>query len=783
MRPVRLALLTWNVGGAPAGIAPGTSTLLRCAANADVIIVGLQEVSVGRRGWKTHLAKALGDRWQYVGGESLAGIRLKAFARVSEGKPYASVAAAGMKVGAGFAARWPNKGAVAVEMRFSPTCRVLFVVAHLAANEDQLAERAEDWRAILKRLDRDSLPRNTDPVIPLCHRYEHVFVLGDLNYRIEPPGTDRARRVEWVQQHVDARDWPALLAADQLTRERQAARVFANFQEAPINFPPTFKIDPRTGRYSSARVPSYCDRILWHSLPARVDFVTNRRYEPLPEFRQSDHVPVVAEFDLVVPPAPRPSRNLSLPKGLRPVLEFRLVRFVKGKRSAERLRRHQMEHSSSPLRRLAHSTPLVIPQLVIPDVEIPDVDSLQRLVESFADIEPVDENEDNGNQRDDDDDDDDNDDTIIPGEHSQDEYDLDEVDDEDEDVSSTSTDSHDSRDEHYSNNFEDGSDLYSPYEGAEAVGTTTHRPPTPLRIPTRRPKSNLAHRSSGEMSSAFDEELLADMFTRMSASASSSTDNSTPGTTPTIRRQDRDIQSQMHSNSGGSGTSDGTSGGLSVSPERNDIDRELEARHVSQRLLEYRKESPAHAHSAPRQRDSLSRQAGERHTPNKSRRRARLNGMRMEVHGHGLFLKRDRVYKINIPKRRNGSRERIGDSLPVIPLAPVSSLEELAYQHVVVVFARQSSNVGTSGTLPLRDLVPFQGEPYSFEMVVTKYGRPVGIIEACVQLTVREAGCWVDSRGRVVRNFDGGSAKGYRGSLHVRKRTRARTKPDHVKRR
>lgn len=46
------------------------------------------------------------------------------------------------------------------------------------------------------------------------------------------------------------------------------------------------------------RVPSYCDRIVWHSLPALRDRVTCLEYNAVPDIETSDHKPVYATFDL-----------------------------------------------------------------------------------------------------------------------------------------------------------------------------------------------------------------------------------------------------------------------------------------------------------------------------------------------------------------------------------------------------------------------------------------------------------------------------------------------------
>ncbi len=59
-------------------------------------------------------------------------------------------------------------------------------------------------------------------------------------------------------------------------------------------------------RYKQNRVPSYCDRILWRSMPARVGAVTQTCLRSVPAMSTSDHKPVVAAFEV------RPSERLPL---------------------------------------------------------------------------------------------------------------------------------------------------------------------------------------------------------------------------------------------------------------------------------------------------------------------------------------------------------------------------------------------------------------------------------------------------------------------------------------
>ncbi|KAI0567578.1 Inositol polyphosphate-related phosphatase [Gracilaria domingensis] len=594
-----------------------------------------------------------------------------------------------MRVGAGVADRWPNKGAVAVGMQFGSHCRVVFIVAHLAANEERLQSREDDWRLILRRLERDDLlSRGADNVIsvPLFHRYEHVFVLGDLNYRVVAPGSSKEQRVEWVKEMVNARDWRALIAVDQLTKERLDGNVFADFEEADITFAPTFKINPQTGQYSTHRIPSYCDRILWHSLPARVELVKCLQYQALTDFKESDHIPVYGAFELRVPALPSPAAPMRPPQGYRIVLEFMLVRFIKGarpfvKRDSFEDAPHSMRRITTPHRLKSGSSSKSF-----------RYSRLRNLMERI----PVDENED-----------------IVDEEQEED------IEDVDEDVAESSS----------SLSSEDPDD-FSPIEEVP-----DESPDEGYEFQFQEFVRQAGFRHFGDKSSSdsygYNTDLLRTSRTGGSRSApstpSTSNDMAQPGT------ENEHPATHLKIPGGRLPKVDAASDGKSdrawvPSPE-------------------------PHANSGPRKRDSLSRQVSEsverRGIPS-SARRPRLNTLRMEVHGQGLFLKRDRIYSISIPRRNSGSRERIGDTLPVIPLQPVKSLDELKYRHILLEFAKKKSRVGKSGVLPMRELLPYAGELYAFEMALTKYGRPVATVEACVQMTVSDSELWVDARGRVI---------------------------------
>ena len=87
-------------------------------------------------------------------------------------------------------------------------------------------------------------------------------------------------RTTFVGLYIKAGDWPALRAADQLNRECRRGAALHGFQEVDLAFVPTFKRNDKLKKYqappepgtvayfSRKRVPSWCDRVLYRSLPA-----------------------------------------------------------------------------------------------------------------------------------------------------------------------------------------------------------------------------------------------------------------------------------------------------------------------------------------------------------------------------------------------------------------------------------------------------------------------------------------------------------------------------------
>lgn len=141
----------------------------------------------------------------------------------------------------------------------------------------------------------------------------HLFVAGDLNYRISsrsPPPQADLPSLDPSSEHFYSR----FLPLDQLTRERRAGRTFHGMAEADVKFPPTYKYDvqpPAAGKeeeagaevpweFASHRWPSWTDRVLFLDVPRWVkqrvapekQQISVTAYDAMPVVRSSDHRPV-----------------------------------------------------------------------------------------------------------------------------------------------------------------------------------------------------------------------------------------------------------------------------------------------------------------------------------------------------------------------------------------------------------------------------------------------------------------------------------------------------------
>ncbi|KAJ7475671.1 inositol polyphosphate phosphatase [Mycena latifolia] len=131
-----------------------------------------------------------------------------------------------------------NKGGVGISVDLDGTT-LLFINAHLAAHEGKVNHRLANFAKIKAELTVDDFLAPDDPRVmseDLTDKFDYTFLCGDLNFRL-----DISRlHADWL---IARQDYAQALGFDQLRNLMQSGKAFVGFNEAPIDFPPTFKYD------------------------------------------------------------------------------------------------------------------------------------------------------------------------------------------------------------------------------------------------------------------------------------------------------------------------------------------------------------------------------------------------------------------------------------------------------------------------------------------------------------------------------------------------------------
>ncbi|XP_050699162.1 phosphatidylinositol polyphosphate 5-phosphatase type IV-like isoform X5 [Eriocheir sinensis] len=295
-RTINLFIATWNMNGKepPANL---EAFLLpdEMEHMPDMFVLGTQESGGSRTEWEVRLQATIGPSHVLFTSAIFGVLHLTIFLRrdliwfcsVPEEATYS------LRPGIAY----KTKGGVGIGFQFFGT-RILFINSHLTAHEEKQAYRIQNFKSISRSLDIPRLLPVKFKHKDVTHRYDCVFWLGDLNFRL---AVNRDHVFERLKQGGPD-TYQHLLQWDQLSQARQKGEAFSEFEEGSISFPPTFKYDPGTDHYdtsSKQRVPSYTDRILFKS--KRGD-ITCSTYDYCPLFRTSDHKPVMGTYTCKIRP-------------------------------------------------------------------------------------------------------------------------------------------------------------------------------------------------------------------------------------------------------------------------------------------------------------------------------------------------------------------------------------------------------------------------------------------------------------------------------------------------
>ncbi|KAK6542363.1 hypothetical protein TWF694_006321 [Orbilia ellipsospora] len=208
---------------------------------------------------------------------------------------------------------------------------IVFVSSHLAAFAHAIDRRNWDYAEILRRafFRPKPLPISGGGTVPDAvasshpngygfHECDLVIWAGDLNYRLDMSGnqvrrslhkflppeidgsdailklnqeehtTEDPEEAQWKESHRNFEETiEHILESDQLRKQQSQGKSFQNYHEGKITFMPTYKYDIGTvstfDTSEKARVPSYCDRVLWKDRKVEIE-----ELERIEERKKSD---------------------------------------------------------------------------------------------------------------------------------------------------------------------------------------------------------------------------------------------------------------------------------------------------------------------------------------------------------------------------------------------------------------------------------------------------------------------------------------------------------------
>ena len=270
----------------------------------------------GKHPWDAMCERRLGSAWCVVAHVVMMQMRLRIYARKALAPSIRHVERSRAATGV---AGMPNKGGLVVRLTVGRTT-FAFCSCHLEAHEgsDHLHRRnAMAHRVLLKWMANNrkigGASRCRGQLLDAAHATDHIVWLGDLNYRVDLglvglSTSDHAAHHAAVSDMIERRDWSQLLAADQLRDAQRRGNAFVGFAEGDMGFAPTFKVTRCPGVvYTQQRIPSYCDRVLWKSMPPCKMRLRLQSLRSIEEVSTSDHKPAVAA--LTAAPSPKLDRT------------------------------------------------------------------------------------------------------------------------------------------------------------------------------------------------------------------------------------------------------------------------------------------------------------------------------------------------------------------------------------------------------------------------------------------------------------------------------------------
>ncbi len=292
--------------------------------NQKSSVADLKQITTIKNVWDQEIMTHLGKSWIILKKTHLGQMKLMVVVRDGGDNVYTGVESNWSACGVGGVGN--NKGGLVISFHYRNTS-FAFMSSHLAAHMEHYKRRVSDFSEILRETKKTG-----EKYLDVASCFDHFFWMGDLNFRVDlNKNTEKegkkSKEENWeeVNRLVKAKKWSKILEFDQLKTGMATGEVFADFQEHVISFAPTFKVEkgkPGAGHYMKKRVPAYCDRVLWRSMPHVAGNVQCTMYNSCHFLSTSDHKPVVANFS-VTPSTPPPSVYNYMTPGGNPITETR----------------------------------------------------------------------------------------------------------------------------------------------------------------------------------------------------------------------------------------------------------------------------------------------------------------------------------------------------------------------------------------------------------------------------------------------------------------------------
>ena len=297
---------TWNLGTREAPDSVTLEEWLGSAGEHSLVVLSFQECKKSKRvSWLTTLSSFLEEMgFCLLSFNSMWEMFMVVYIK-EEWRDCVSELRS-LKKPTGIAHIMGNKGGLITSFKVEETS-FCFLSCHLAARENRVMQRNQNIKDLV-----EMKPGRLD--IDFTIEFDYIFFIGDMNYRIEE---DYNKAVEVF----DAKDYSSLWNKDQLTIQKKQNLIMTNFQEAPLNFKPTYRLSKTSSEWSNKRnqTPSWTDRILFKSHKE----VQVKQYTALENCLGSDHRPVVGSYQVRVMP-------WFIPEELPPVTEdpkFAVIEF------------------------------------------------------------------------------------------------------------------------------------------------------------------------------------------------------------------------------------------------------------------------------------------------------------------------------------------------------------------------------------------------------------------------------------------------------------------------